>query len=139
MEPGRASGNGIESGGNDVLCRNVIHQQQHPGSQRFNRRHGVGKAASGSREFLYFVAVDAFDQLVPRREMAVQGASSNARLFRDFFQTGIGALSGKGCLRDFKNALAVAQCVCTRFADGRGKFLRHIQNSCNRRMPPIIY
>lgn len=96
MKSGRTSGNGIESGRNDVICRNVIHQQEHPGSQRFNRGHGFGKAASGRREFLNFVPVNTFDQFVPRREVAVQGTRSNTRLLRDFLQTGIGALPGKG-------------------------------------------
>lgn len=53
------------------------------------------------------------------------GTCSNARLLRDFFQAGIGALPGKGCLRDFKNALTVAQRVCARFPGGRGMFLHH--------------
>jgi len=48
-------------------------------------------------------------------------------LLRDFFQAGIGALPGKGCLRDFKNALTVAQRVCALFPGGRGMFLHHPQ------------
>ena len=111
IEPGRASDDGIESGRNDVFCRNIIDQQQHPGSKRFERGHGLGETGRGRREFLHFVAVNTFDQLIPRRKMAIEGTSSNARLLRDFLQAGIGALSGKDSLRNFKNALAIAQRV----------------------------
>ena len=111
MKPGRASGNGIESGRNDVLCRNVIDQQQHPGSKRLKRGHGLGETGRGRREFLHFVPVNTFDQLIPRRKMAIEGTCSNTRLLRDLLQAGIGALSGKDSLRNFKNALAVAQRV----------------------------
>ena len=127
IEPGRASDDCIESGRNDVLCRDVVNQQQHPGSKRFERRHGLGEAGSGSRKFLHFIPVNAFDQLIPRREMAIQGTRSNARLLGDFVQTGIGALSGKGFLRNFKDTLAVAQRVYARFAGGCGMFLGHRQ------------
>ncbi len=111
MKPGRASGNGIERGRNDVLRRDVIDQQQHPGSKRFERGHGLGETVSGRREFFHFVSVNTFDQLIARREMAIEGTYSNTRLLRDLFQTGIGALSSKESLRNFKNALAVAQRV----------------------------
>jgi hypothetical protein len=39
IEPGRASGNAVESGRNDVLCRDVIDEQQQPGAQGLDRRH----------------------------------------------------------------------------------------------------
>ena len=111
LESGRAPDEGIESGRNDVLCRNVIDQQQHPGSKRFERRHGLGEMGRGRREFLHFVPVNTFDQVVARRKMAIESTSSNARLLRDFLQAGIGSLSGEDSLRNFKNALAVAQRV----------------------------
>jgi len=111
MKPGRAPGNGIESGRNDVLSRNVFDQQQHPGSKRFERRHGLGEMGRGRREFLHFVPVNTFDQLVARWKMTIQGTCSYARLLRDFLQAGIGSLSGEDSLRNFKNALAVAQRV----------------------------
>jgi len=96
------SSNGIESGRNDVLCRNVVDEQQHPGSKRFDWGHRLCEAARRRREFLHFVAVNAFDQLIARWEMAIEGTGSNARLPRDLLQAGIGALPGKGCLRDFE-------------------------------------
>jgi len=71
MKLGRASGDGIESGRNDVLCRNVIDQQQHPSSKRFERSHGLGEADRGCRKFLHFIPVNTFDQVVPRREVAI--------------------------------------------------------------------
>ena len=74
-------------GRNDVLCRDVIDQQQHPGSKRFERRHGLDEAGSGSRKFLHFIPVNTFDQLIPRREMAKQGTCSDARLLGEFVQT----------------------------------------------------
>ena len=111
MKPRRAACNGIESGRNDVLCRNVIDQQQHPGSKRFERGHGLGETGRGRREFLHFVPVNTFDQLIARWKMAIEGACSNTRLLRDLLQAGIGAMPGKDSLRNFKNALAVAQRV----------------------------
>jgi len=81
MKPGRASSNGIESGRNDVLCRNVVDEQQHPGSKRFDWGHGIGETGRGRREFLHFVPVNTFDQLIARREMAIEGTGSNARCF----------------------------------------------------------
>ena len=107
IEPGWASDYAIESGRNDVLCRNVIDQQQHPGSKRFNRGHGLGETGRG-REFLHFVPVNTFCQLIARWKMAIEGTCSNTRLLRDLLQAGIGALSRKDSLRNFKNALAVA-------------------------------
>jgi len=111
MKPRRASGNGIERGRNDVLGRDVFDQEQHPGSKGFEREHGLGETGRGRREFLHFVPVDTFDQLIPHREMAIEGTWSHTRLLRDFLQAGIGALPGKDPLRNFKNALAVAQRV----------------------------
>ncbi len=111
MKPGRAPGNGIQGGRDDVLCRNVIDQQQHPGSKRLERRHGLGETGRGRREFLHFVPVNTFNQLIARRKMAIEGTCANTRLVRDLLQAGSGALSGKDSLRNFKNALAVAQRV----------------------------
>lgn len=37
MKPGRASGNAVENGRTDVLCRNVIDKQQQPGAQGLAR------------------------------------------------------------------------------------------------------
>jgi hypothetical protein len=139
MEPGRASGNGIESGRNDVLCRNVIHQQQHPGSERFERGQGLSETCSGRSEFLHFVPVNTFDQLIARWKMTIKGTCSDARLLRDFLQAGICALPGKGRLCHLKNALAVAQRVCARFPGDCRTLLRHHQNSCIRRVSPVIY
>jgi len=139
MKPGGASGNGIESGGNDVLGRDVFDQKQHPGSKGFEGRQGLGKAGSGSGQLLHFLVVNTFDQVVARREMAVQGACSDAGLLCDFVEAGIGALPGKGILGDFKNAVAVSQGVCARFSGGRGWFPGHRQNSCIRRVSPVIY
>jgi hypothetical protein len=65
----------------------------------------------GRREFLHFVPVNTFNQLIACREMAIEGTCSNTRLLRDLLQAGIGALSGEDALRDFKNALAIAQRV----------------------------
>jgi len=45
IEPGRASGHAVEGGRNNVLRRDVIHEQQHPGSQGFHRRHCCGELA----------------------------------------------------------------------------------------------
>ena len=71
VEPGRASHNAIQRRRNDVLCRHVIDQQKHPGSKRFKRRHGLRKASSGRSEFLHFIPVNTFDQLIPPRKMAI--------------------------------------------------------------------
>ena len=119
IEPGRASDHAIESRRNNVLCSDVIDQQQHPGSKGFDRGHRLGEAARRGGQFLHLVPVNTFDQRIPRREMAIKGTSANARLLRDFVQTGIGTLAGKGSLRDFKNTPVVAQRVCTRFPGGR--------------------
>lgn len=45
--------------------------------------------------------VDPFDERIPRGEMAIKGAGSDARLLRNLVQAGIDAVAGEGCSRGF--------------------------------------
>ena len=69
IEPGRASDYAVERRRNDVLCRDVVDEQKHPGSKRFDWRHGLGEAGSGSRKFLHFVPVNTFNQHIDRKSV----------------------------------------------------------------------
>jgi hypothetical protein len=67
-------------------------------------------------QLFHLISVDRFDQFVPCREMAIQGAGSDTRVFRDVVQTGIRPMEGKSTLRHFENALAVAQSIGSRLS-----------------------
>ncbi len=71
IEPGRTSDNAVESGRNDVLCRDVVDKQQHPASQGFDRGHRRGELASSRGQLFHFTPVDGFDQRVSRGKMPI--------------------------------------------------------------------
>ena len=127
IEPGRASGDAVEGGGNDVLCRDVIDKQQQPGAQGLDREHHCGEAARCRGQLFHLTPVDRFDQRIPRRKMAIQGTGSDTRLLRDVVQTGRRAVARKGPFRHFENPLAVAQSIRSRLSlGGLGTLLLHL-------------
>ena len=71
IESGSASDDAVESGRNDLLRGNVIDQQQHPGSQGFDRGQRRGEAAARRGQPFHLTPVDRLNQRVPRREMAI--------------------------------------------------------------------
>jgi hypothetical protein len=128
IEPGRDSGNAVESGRNNMLCRDVIDKQQQPGTQGLDRGHRGGEPARCRGQLLHLTPIDRFDQRIPCREMAVQGTGSNTRLLRDVVQTGSRAVAREGPLRHFENSLAVAQSIRSRLSLGSLGMFLHFQN-----------
>ncbi len=129
IEPGRASGDAVESGRNDVLCRDVIDEQQQPGAQGLDRRHRGDEPARCRGQLFHLTPIDRFDQRIPCREMAIQGTGSDTRLLRDVVQTGIGTVARKGPFGHFENSLTVAHSIRSRLSfGGLGMFLLHFQN-----------
>ncbi len=97
------------------------------------------KAARGRREFLHLVPVNAFDQLIPRREMAIQGTWSNARPLRDFFKTGISSFRVNAAFATSRIRSRLRSASVRGFRAGVERFFVISKNSCNRRLSPIIY
>src|SRR5580658_6036753 len=73
----RATDERVQCRRDDLLGCDVIHEQEHPGSQRFNRRHGVGEFPLRCRYLIYFGPIDRFDQCVSRRKVAIQSSCSD--------------------------------------------------------------
>ena len=129
IKPGRTSGNAVESGGNDVFRRDVIDEQQQPGAQCLDRRHGGNEPARCRGQLFHLAPIDRFDQRIPRREMAIQGTGPDTRLPRDVVQAGSSPVARKSPLRHFKNSLAVPLRVGSRLSQDRLRaFLHHFQN-----------
>jgi hypothetical protein len=140
IEPVRATGDTVESGRNDVLCCDVVDEEQQPGAQGLDWRHRGDEPARCRGQLFHLTPIDRFDQRVPCREMAIQGAGPDTRLPGDVVQTGSRAVARKSRFRHFENSLAVAQSIRSRLSLGSlGMFLLHFQIFCNRRLSPIIY
>lgn len=60
--------NTVQCGGNNLLCGDVIDEQQHPGSQSLNRRQGFGKSTLFSGQLFHFTPVDGLNYSEPRSE-----------------------------------------------------------------------
>ena len=75
-----ASHHRIQRRGDDLLGRDVVDEQQHPGSQRFKRGHGLGEIALCCRQFLHLSPVDRLDECISRGKVAIQSSGSDARL-----------------------------------------------------------
>jgi hypothetical protein len=125
-----AAHHGIERRGDDLLGGHVVDEQQHPGSQRFERRHRFSKIVRCSGQFFNMSAIDRLDEGIPGREMAIQGSGSDARLSGDVVEAGVGAVASKGLFGHFQDALAIAQGIGAGFArSGLCSFCGHGQNS----------
>jgi hypothetical protein len=140
IEPRSASGDAVESGRDDVLCRDVVDKQQQPGAQGLDRRHCGDEAARCRGQLFHLTPIDRFDQRIPCREMAIQGTCSDTRLLRDVVQTGSRAVARKSPLRHFENSLALRRASVRGFRlAGWECFFFISKISCNRRLSPIIY
>jgi len=104
----RASDETIQCGGYDLLRRNVVNEQQHPGSQCLNRRHCLGELALRRSQLFHFTPIDRFDQGVSGGKVTVQGSRAHFRLFGDLVQAGIRTKTCKRLLRYLQNTLAVS-------------------------------
>ena len=118
IEPGRTSDQAVESGRNDMLRRDVIDEEQHPGSQGFDRRHCFSQLARRCGQLFHLASIDSFDQRIPRGEMAIQRTGSNAGLSGNLVKAGVCAESRKCLFRNFQNALSVALGIRARLASG---------------------
>ena len=103
----RASDETIQCGGYDLLRRNVVNEQQHPGSQCLNRRHCLGELTLRRSQLFHFTPIDRFDQGVSRGKVTIQSARAHFRLFGNVVQAGVRTKTGKRLLRRLQNALAV--------------------------------
>ena len=97
----------IQRRSNDLLRRNVVNEQQHPGSQCLNRGHRLGKFAFCRGQLFHFTPIDRFDQGVSRGKVTIQSARAHFRLFGNVVQAGVRTKTGKRLLRRLQNALAV--------------------------------
>ena len=133
-EFGRAAGDAVEGGGDDLLGGDVVDEEKHPGAEGFKGWEGCGESALGGGELFDFAAVDGLDELVAGGEVAIEGAGTDGGLAGDVVEAGGGAMLGEGLLGDFKNALAVAQGVGAGLAGLGGgfcEFSRHGQKKLN--------
>ena len=74
----------VSMAGNDErLAGDVVDEQQHPGAQGFERRHGGGEALLGCGQLFDFAAIDRFDQGVAGGEVAIERAGADAGLAGD--------------------------------------------------------
>lgn len=103
----RASDETIQCGGYDLLRRNVVNEQQHPGSQCLNRRHCLGELTLRRSQLFHFTPIDRFDQGVSGGKVTVQSSGSNSCLFGNIVQAGVRAKTCKRLLRHLQNTLAV--------------------------------
>ncbi len=102
-----ASDKRIQRGGDDLLCRDVIDEQQHPRSQGFNRRHGPGESAFRFRQLLHLAPVHRLDQRVTGGKVPIQRSGSHPRLCRDVIQARVRAVARKRFFRDFQKTFAI--------------------------------
>jgi hypothetical protein len=114
-----AAGDSVHCGNDEPFAGDVVNEEQHPGAEGFERRHGGGEALLGGGEFFNFAAVDGFDKSVAGGKVAVERAGANTRLAGDIVEAGGGAVACEDRFRDFKDALAVALGVGARLAGGR--------------------
>lgn len=57
---------GIQRRGDDLFCGHGIDEQQQPGAQRFDRRHGLGKLLRRGGQLFHLRAVNRLQKLLAR-------------------------------------------------------------------------
>jgi hypothetical protein len=115
-----AAGDCVHGGDDEHFSGDVVDEETHPGAEGFEGRHGGGEALFGCGELFDFAAVDGFDEGVASWEVAIEGAGAKAGSAYDVVEARSGAVACKGLLGYFEDALAVAEGVGARLADGRG-------------------
>ncbi len=108
----------IQCGGNDLLCRDVVDEQQHPGSQCFNRGHCFSELACRRSQLFHFTPINRFDQGIAGGKVTIQSSGSHSRLSGNIVQAGVSAKSSKRLLRHLQNALAVSLRIRARLSLG---------------------
>ena len=111
-----AAGDSVHRWNDQRLGGYVVDEEQHPGAEGFERRHGGGEALLGSGELFNFAAVNSFDEGVASWEVAIERAGADAGLAGDVVETGGGSVAGEDLFGDFKDALAVALSICAGLA-----------------------
>ncbi len=115
----------IQCGGNHLrLRRDVVNEQNHPGSQRFGRGQSSGQLPLCRRQLRHLAVIDPFEQRVACRKVPVQRSRSHCLATSSSFAT------SKMRSRFFAR----------RSAAWPGKFakLRRHKKRSNRRKPPAI-
>jgi hypothetical protein len=94
----------------------VFDEEQHPSAEGFDRCHGRGESLLGGGKFFDLAAVDGFDEGVPRGEVAVKRAGSDACLAGYVIETGGSSVAGEYILGDLENAPAIPLGIGAGFA-----------------------
>ena len=101
----------------------MIDEEQHPGSERFQRRHGGGEALLGRCEFFNFAAMDGFNERIAGGEMTIERAEADAGQTSDIVKARGSTVAGEDLLRGHQDAFEVALGIGTRLAGGRDDLL----------------
>ena len=64
----------IQRRGDDLLRRDGINEQQQPGSQRFDRRHGLGELPLCCGQLFHLRPINRLDQFLARWKVAIQSS-----------------------------------------------------------------
>ena len=102
-----ASNQRIQCRGDNLLFRDVVDEQPHPGSQRFQRGHDLSEVGRCCRQLLHLSLVDRLDECISCGKVAIQRSGSDARPSGDVVQTGVSAQARKRLLRNLQDALAI--------------------------------
>ena len=65
------SGESVHGGNDELLSGEVVDEEQHPGAEGFEWRHGSGEARLCGSEFFNFVTVNSFDKGVASSKVAI--------------------------------------------------------------------
>ena len=115
-----AAGDGVHGGNDEPFCGDVVDEEEHPGTERFKRRHGGGEALFGGGKLFDFAAVDGFDEIVAGWEVAIEGGVADAGSAGDVVEARSCSIAGENLPGYLKDALAVARRVGAGLAGGLG-------------------
>ena len=113
------AGDGIHCWDDEALCSHMVNEEKHPGAERFERRHGSGKALFGRRELFDFAAVNGSDKVIASWEVTIEGGVANAGSACDVIEARRSSIAGEDLLGHVKDALTVALRVGAGFAGRR--------------------
>ncbi len=69
-----ATRNGVHGRKDELLVGHVVNEEEHPGTEGFERRHVGREALARCREFFHFGTVDGFNQSVAGWKMTIERA-----------------------------------------------------------------
>jgi hypothetical protein len=87
IQLGCAAAERVEGRRDDLFCRHIVDEKQHPGAKGFKRRHGRDEAVRRGRQFPHLGLVDRFYERVTSGKVTVKGSRPNSgfawRFLRD--------------------------------------------------------